>query len=150
MSFRSDIQDVSFLEVPTQSFVRRRNLRIKRKVLPFDFFDEPLTPQPISRYLEQEGTKRDIKTPSFRCKSRCSSSMQETIDQERKIQTARTSLQKSFEVQGDNLTLQFVSQALQPVREKRRSFFDEKRSLSVETKSVRLPKILKRALLNKG
>ena len=94
------------------SFSLKRNARIKSKKLPSDFFNAlPYTPFPSTPIIE-DNNSRDIRTPSFRVRGGYSCVLRDEIKQERKVETARPSLEKQYELDEINLNVFCCSQKL--------------------------------------
>lgn len=87
------------------SFVLRRNVRIKSSRLPSDFFNSLSFSTPRGRPIGTDLSNRQPQTPSFRCRDRYSSATQDTIDEERKVETARPSLDKTYQPEHPVLSL---------------------------------------------
>jgi len=60
--------------------------------LPHDFFNAQPASALAIREVGADLSNRDIKTPSFRCKSRYGDGKKDSIEFERKVETARASI----------------------------------------------------------
>jgi hypothetical protein len=132
------------------NFVLRRNCRIKGSRLPSDFFNGLPSVPSMPRQIGGDISNRDLKTPSFRCRSRYNSSLGDTIDQERKVETARTSLEKSDLQESQMFSQMSSSQKMRSGSCKPRALSKESMTVNLDEKHLRLPKILNRALLRRG
>ena len=140
-------QQIYFQHNINHSFVLRRNARIKSSKLPHDFFNAQPASALAIREVGADLSNRDIKTPSFRCRSRYGDGKKDTIEVERKVETARASIEQSFEGERRDNSLNVSKKVQRRSLGRDRTPLKAGYSVSIDDRFVRLPKILHRSLM---